>query len=113
MTRVGPAGWVYKDWAGIVYPAKKPRGFPEASYLAHYFDTIEINVSFYLPITAANAETWLGHIEFNPNFRFTAKLWRGFTHERNATLKDEAECKEGVAPLLHAERLGALLLQFP
>jgi hypothetical protein len=27
MIRFGPAGWVYSDWAGIVYPASTPRGF--------------------------------------------------------------------------------------
>jgi len=32
--RIGPADWNYKDWAGIVYPAKRPRGFSEPRYLA-------------------------------------------------------------------------------
>ena len=113
MTRVGPAGWSYKDWWGIVYPSPKPRGFHEASFLANYFDTIEINVSFYRPIPASTAATWIKRIEHNKNFRFTAKLWRGFTHERTATAVDEQEFKEGAALLLEAGRLGALLLQFP
>ncbi len=49
MIRIGPAGWSYKDWQGIVYPAQRPAGFHELSFLANYFDTIEINVSFYRP----------------------------------------------------------------
>ena len=89
MTRIGPAGWAYKDWWGVVYPAKKPRGFSEISYLAQYFDTIEINVTFYRPIHAEDRASWLQKIEPYPRFRFTAKLWRGFTHERNATAADE------------------------
>lgn len=113
MTRIGPAGWCYKDWWGIVYPAKKPRGFNEPSFLANYFDTIEINVSFYRPIPASTAANWVKRIEHNARFRFTAKLWRGFTHERNATAADEKDFKAGLVPLLEAERLGALLLQFP
>jgi uncharacterized protein YecE (DUF72 family) len=96
-----------------VYPAQKPRGFHEASYLAKYFDTIEINVSFYRPILPKTADAWLKQVQQNANFRFTAKLWRGFTHDRNATAADEREFKEGVTPLLEAGRLGALLLQFP
>jgi uncharacterized protein YecE (DUF72 family) len=96
-----------------VYPTQKPRGFHEASYLAKYFDTIEINVSFYRPIPAKTAGAWLEQVQQNENFRFTAKLWRGFTHDRNATGADEKEFKEGVTPLLEAGRLGALLLQFP
>jgi uncharacterized protein YecE (DUF72 family) len=43
---VGPAGWSYADWEGIVYPAHPPRGFHKAAYLAQFFDTIEINTSF-------------------------------------------------------------------
>jgi uncharacterized protein YecE (DUF72 family) len=113
VTRVGPAGWSYKDWSGIVYPALKPRGFHEASYLANYFDTIEINFSFYRPIAANTAANWLERVQQNENFRFTAKLWRGFTHDRNATAADEKEFKEGLTPLLEAGRFGALLLQFP
>jgi uncharacterized protein YecE (DUF72 family) len=96
-----------------VYPTQKPRGFHEASYLAKYFDTIEINVSFYRPIPAKTADAWLEQVQQNENFRFTAKLWRGFTHDRNASAADEKEFKEGVTPLLEAGRLGALLLQFP
>ena len=48
--RVGPAGWSYPDWAGYVYPSRRPKGFHEAAYLAEFFDTIEINTSFYQPL---------------------------------------------------------------
>jgi len=113
MTRIGPAGYAYKDWWGIVYPVPKPRGFHELTFLAQYFDTVEINVSFYRPLTAKMAGAWVEKIEENRKFRFTAKLWRGFTHDRNATPSDEQEFKDGLTPLVEANRLGALLLQFP
>ncbi len=113
MTRIGPAGWAYKDWWGVVYPAKKPRGFSELEYLAQYFDTVEVNVTFYRPIPASTAVNWLTKIEGHANFRFTAKLWRGFTHERTAGAADEQEFKNGLAPMLEQNRLGALLMQFP
>jgi uncharacterized protein YecE (DUF72 family) len=113
MIRVGTAGWSYKDWRGVVYPERKPAGFHEATYLAGYFDTVELNVSFYRPITAKTAEGWVHRVENNPSFRFTAKLWRGFTHERSAGAADEKAVKEGFAPLLEAGLLGAVLLQFP
>jgi uncharacterized protein YecE (DUF72 family) len=113
MIHIGPAGWSYKDWWGIVYPGKKQRGFQELSFLAQFFDAVEINTSFYRPLSPKTAEGWLKQIEAQPHFRFTAKLWRGFTHERNATPADEALFKDGIAPLLEAARLGALLLQFP
>lgn len=113
MTRVGPAGWAYKDWCGIVYPAKTRKDFHEPAYLAQYFDTIEINVSFYRPVPVVTAEKWVEWVSANPRFRFTAKLWRGFTHERSATAADEEEVKSGLDILRRADRLGALLLQFP
>ena len=113
MIRIGPAGWSYPDWRGVVYPQRKPKGFHEIAYLAEYFDAIELNVSFYRPITAKTAEGWLRKLEDRPDFRFTAKLWRGFTHERNATPEDERLVREGFAPLIASGRMGAILLQFP
>ena len=113
MIRIGPAGWAYKDWEGIVYPAGKPKGFDPIAYLARYFDTIEINSSFYGAPRASAAKSWAERVASNPRFRFTAKLTQIFTHKRNATSQDERDFKEGLAPLVEAGRFGALLLQFP
>jgi uncharacterized protein YecE (DUF72 family) len=110
---VGPAGWSYADWAGIVYPAKKPRGFHEATYLAEFFDTIEINTSFYQPLRPNLAEQWLDRVAANPRFVFTAKLWQKFTHEFGATPEDERAVRSGFDPLAQAGKLGAVLMQFP
>lgn len=113
MIRIGPSGWAYKDWQGIVYPAKKPKGFDRLAYLAEYFDAVEINTSFYGSPRSTSAKSWAASVSGNPQFRFTAKVLRAFTHERNATAKDEQEFKDGMAPLMEAGRFGALLLQFP
>jgi uncharacterized protein YecE (DUF72 family) len=110
---VGPAGWSYADWEGIVYPRSKPRGFHEAAYLAQYFDTIEINTSFYNPLRPEVTASWVDKVERNRAFQFTAKLWKRFTHERSASLQDEKAFKRGLEPLAVAGRLGALLIQFP
>ena len=110
---IGPAGWSYPDWNGIVYPLRRPRGFHEASYLAQYFDTIEINTSFYSPLNLDHARQWTERVAANPRFRFTAKLWQKFTHEDQATAADEATVRLGLDILRGAGRLGALLMQFP
>ena len=110
---IGPAGWSYPDWEGIVYPRRRPRGFHEAAYLAQHFDTIEINTSFYNPLRPEVAASWVEKVRRNPSFLFTAKLWKRFTHERNASLQDEKTYKQGIEPLASSRRLGALLLQFP
>ncbi|HYT49717.1 MAG TPA: DUF72 domain-containing protein, partial [Pyrinomonadaceae bacterium] len=60
------------------------------------------------------ARSWLRRIEHNPNFVFTAKLFRTFTHERGkATAEDERLYREGIDPLMEAGKLGAVLIQFP
>jgi uncharacterized protein YecE (DUF72 family) len=109
----GVAGWSYPDWAGIVYPARRSRDFHELAYLTGYFDTIEINTSFYQPLRPALAENWLEQAILNPRFTFTAKLWQRFTHKTGATDADERAVRQGFAPLLSAGKLGAVLMQFP
>jgi uncharacterized protein YecE (DUF72 family) len=111
--RVGPAGWSYDDWNGVVYPARRPHGFHEAAYLAEYFDTIEINTSFYQPLRPELGAQWVERVEANPRFLFTAKLWQKFTHEAGATAEDERAVRDGFEPLRRAGKLGAVLLQFP
>jgi uncharacterized protein YecE (DUF72 family) len=110
---VGPAGWSYSDWNGIVYPPRRTRGFHEAAYLAEFFDTIEINTSFYNPLRPDLAAQWVERISPNPRFLFTAKLWQKFTHEENATSADEQMVRMGFDVLHSVNRLGAVLLQFP
>ncbi|HEU4714302.1 MAG TPA: DUF72 domain-containing protein [Pyrinomonadaceae bacterium] len=112
--RIGPAGWSYKDWEGVVYPQKPGKNFDPLAYLARFFNTIEINSSFYRPPTVSTTESWTRRVAANKSFTFTAKLHRLFTHERGkATRKDEKEFRDGMAPLMKAGKLGALLLQFP
>jgi uncharacterized protein YecE (DUF72 family) len=111
--RIGPAGWSYADWTGIVYPARKPQGFHEAAYLAEFFDTIEINTSFYRPLRAEHCRHWIALVAANPRFVFTAKLWQKFTHEPDANDEDERAVREGFDVLRDAGKLGAVLLQFP
>src|SRR5215470_3285117 len=121
--RVGPAGWSYKDWVGYVYPSPRPKGFHEAEYLAQFFDTIEINTSFYGPIRTEHAQLWLEKVAANPRFMFTAKLWQKFTHDAiprkepskpvTPTATEEKQAREGLDVLRAAEKLGAVLLQFP
>ncbi len=115
LIRVGPAGWSYKDWEGVVYPRPKPKGFDPLVYLAHYFDTIELNSTFYRPHGADVARKWADRVAFNRRFRFTAKLYRRFTHERESawTAAEVKEARAGFDVLHDAGRLGAVLLQFP
>jgi uncharacterized protein YecE (DUF72 family) len=111
--RVGTSGWSYPDWEGRFYPAAKPRGFDELSYMARYFDCVEVNSSFYRPPSPRAAASWLRRTP--PHFEFTFKLYQRFTHERDRpwTPDEVKECRDGVEPVREAGRLGAVLVQFP
>jgi uncharacterized protein YecE (DUF72 family) len=123
--RFGTAGWSYKDWEGIFYPSgMQHRKMHPLEYLARFFDTTEINASFYGPIKAQLAKLWCRKVAaVNPRFLFTAKLYRAFTHSpvmgptSAATIRptddDEARTREGLDALANEGRLGALLIQFP
>ena len=113
--RVGLAGWDYPDWRGIVYPKKKTKSFDELGYLARYFDTVEINSTFYRPADPKAAAGWVKRVAHNPAFKFTAKLWKRFTHERAVawTAREIGLASAALEVLQDAGRLGAVLLQFP
>lgn len=112
--RVGPAGWSYDDWRGIVYPEGAGAKFDQLAYIASFFDTIEINSSFYRPPTAVMGRSWVRRTAHNADFKFTAKLYKVFTHERGkATERDERAFRAGIEPLAGSDKLGGLLMQFP
>ena len=111
--RCGPAGWSYPHWNSIVYPRPKPRGFHPLEFLSGHFDVIEINTSFYQHLRPEVARLWLSRVSGNPEFMFTAKLQRRFTHERRLAESEIAAFSRGLRPLLEAGKLGCLLMQFP
>jgi uncharacterized protein YecE (DUF72 family) len=124
--RIGTAGWSYKDWDGVFYPAGMQRRKQHAlEFLAQCFDVVEINTSFYGHIKPELAKLWARKVAVNPKFVFTAKLHRSFTHSpiavmeptSAATIKpndeDERLAREGLDALAATGKLGALLIQFP
>jgi len=113
--RVGVAGWDYEDWRGPVYPDPAPRGFDPLAWLAGWFDAIEVNSTFYRPASPATARSWARRVSHRPGFRFTAKAWRRFTHERGAPFGAEEvrPARAALDALAEEGRLGAVLLQFP
>ena len=111
---IGPAGWSYADWKGIVYPRQAPRDFDPPAFLAQYFDTIELNAPFYRTPSAATARRWAQRVAaVNPNFLFTTKLLQTFTHQRQAGEPEQSAVRAYLDALAAEGRLGALLLQFP
>ena len=96
------------------------------SILARFFDTAEINTSFYGPLKPEVVKLWCKKVAgVNPDFLFTAKLYRAFTHSPLAVMEptsaasirptdeDEIKTREGLDALASEGKLGALLIQFP
>ena len=130
--RVGTSGWSYPSgkgtWNRIFYPAqpsRRPRGTPkfdELAFYAEHFNTVEVNSSFYRVPAVTAVKKWA---ERTPaDFEFSLKLYQKFTHPdmfAKATggdpsrlgRKDVDEFRAALAPLAEADKLGALLAQFP
>jgi uncharacterized protein YecE (DUF72 family) len=108
--RIGTSGFHYKHWLGTFYPEKLPasRMF---EYYMQYFDTVEINNSFYkLPKT----EMLEGWRKATPHdFLFAVKGSRFITH--NKKLKEPHHALENLLPRAKAlgRKLGPILFQLP
>src|ERR1043166_13061 len=121
---IGTAGWSYPKgkgtWDNVFYPPKLADK-DKLSFYARYFNTVEINNSFYRPPNKFAARAWAQKVP--DDFRFTAKLWQKFTHPKmfeqatgqswRVSDDDFAVFSEGIAPLAEAGKLGVLLAQFP
>jgi uncharacterized protein YecE (DUF72 family) len=111
MIFIGTSGYNYPHWwNGVFYPSDLPQR-KWLEFYAEYFDTVELNVSFYrLP----RKEVFEGWYKRTPKeFSFAVKGSRYITHIKR--LKD---CREPLSLLLeHAfplkEKLGVTLWQLP
>jgi uncharacterized protein YecE (DUF72 family) len=125
---IGTSGWHYPRgrgaWTGVVYPpARHGRRFDELAWYAERFRTVEVNVSFYRPLTLAMTQSWARRTP--SGFEFAVKLHQQFTHAHGighdlegptvpvATPDEVAAFCDTLAPLRDTGRLGPLLAQFP
>ena len=112
MMRIGCSGWSYEHWRGRVYPADEP----EARWLelyAAWFDTVELNASFYRLPTRKAAARWAAATP--SGFCFAVKASRYLTHvKRLRDLPPGIErFFERIEPLRDARKLGPVLWQLP
>ena len=107
---VGTAGWDYNDWAGPFYPPKLEK-YLYLPYYAKYFDTIEVNSSFYSLPTPEMTESWNSRV--SNSFRFTLKVWQNITHKiENPQIEiDIDNFINNIKPL--KDKISVLILQFP
>jgi uncharacterized protein YecE (DUF72 family) len=106
---IGIAGWSYPDWKGIVYTSQK---VDQLEYVSRFVDCLEINSTFYRPPFERTTKSWLKKTSKRPDFFFTAKLHRSFTHEGKIDTEIIKYFHKGFEPFLEAGKLKHLLVQF-
>ena len=74
---IGTSGWQYSHWRGSFYPQNLPQNL-WLSYYAKYFDTVEVNSSFYGQTKASTFQKW--QHETSDHFVFAIKGNRFITH---------------------------------
>ena len=110
---VGTSGYSYAEWADAGF---YPPGTKSAAMLPVYaqnFPITELNFTWYQMPKAHVLERM--HQQAPSGFRFAAKLTRTLTHEIDPGQwrGQAAQYRDGIAPLLQARKLVAVLLQFP
>jgi uncharacterized protein YecE (DUF72 family) len=116
---VGCSGWSYDDWVGKFYPlslvGKKGEWF---SYYADYFQTVEINSTFYRPPGEKQVQSWIKKAKDLKGFEYSVKVPQLVTHK--ALVDGDVERaifwaasfeKSCIMPLAEAGLLGGVLLQ--
>jgi uncharacterized protein YecE (DUF72 family) len=109
--RIGCSGWNYVSWKDEFYEGKPARLWLQ--HYAQYFDTVEVNNTFYrLPLKTSVAR-WVE--ETTPNFVFAVKASRYLTHVKRLMDLDAGIQRyyERLEPLARSPKLGPVLWQLP
>lgn len=121
--KIGTSGFSFSDWKGVVYPEKIPN-HRMLEFYARYlgFNAVEINSTYYRIPSPKSFELMVKKTP--PDFLFSVKAFKGITHDpfdnRMEEKPDMAQIEtyfkqfnESIMSLEEAEKLGALLFQFP
>lgn len=141
--RIGTSGWSYPagpgTWNGLFYPLRADpvtrHRVDELAYYAQFFDTVEVNSTFYRQPSAAVTRGWVARTP--PGFEFSVKLFQKLTHPApvgrglpeparpadrgpaspgtvpDGVQADVDEFRSGIEPIAASGKLGAVLVQFP
>lgn len=110
MHYLGTVGFGYKHWSGVFYPAGlKPANF--LSFYANYFNSVEIDASFYGTPKAETVDKWGRSVP--DTFKFCPKTPQQITHDNRLhnIADDMAHFVETMGRL--SDKLGPILIQMP
>ncbi|MEO3406390.1 DUF72 domain-containing protein [Mucilaginibacter sp. CAU 1740] len=110
-------GSYYSGTSNIVLPVPNKSAFPAAyqdksrlSYYGSLFNSLEVNSTFYKIPLGKTVARW-GE-EVPTGFRFTFKLWKDITHNKNLAFKP-ADIQRFFEVIDHCNKKGCLLVQLP
>jgi uncharacterized protein YecE (DUF72 family) len=110
MIYIGTSGYNYYHWKDVFYPAElNSKDF--FSYYQKYFNTVEINYSFYHFPKESTVEKWYKNSK--EDFFYSLKVPKGITH-----LKKLKNCNQELTSFINVakhlkEKLGVILFQLP
>ena len=110
---VGTSGYSYAEWADAGFYPPGTKSGNMLPFYAQNFPITELNFTWYQMPKARSLERM--HRQAPADFRFAAKLTRTLTHEIDpGQWRGQAvQYRDGIAPLIQARKLAAILLQFP
>jgi len=107
---IGTSGWHYKHWLGKFYPTGlKPK--EQFAYYLTFFDTVEINNSFYRLPSRETFQKW--NVETPSQFLFSVKASRYLTHMKKLNEPEDALDLLLSRAVELGEKLGTVLFQLP
>jgi uncharacterized protein YecE (DUF72 family) len=117
--RIGTSGWSYDDWVGPFYPQElRTRKSDWLAYYGRFFDTVEINSTFYRMPNEPMVKRWINVGSKLEAFEFSLKLPQSVTHETlvEAKVEDARQIagdfeKKVVQPLAENDLMGCILIQ--
>ncbi len=111
---LGTGGYSDTDLLGTLYPT----GTKKIDFLREYarqYGAVEINSTFYAPIgqKAFAGMVNKAYVEAQSELQFAVKLHQDFTHARKGSSEHAQSFLNALTPLVEANCLAPLLLQFP
>ncbi|MCE3278225.1 MAG: hypothetical protein K0S44_416 [Bacteroidetes bacterium] len=117
MKRSKVKGEFYCGLSGLQVPVPKylfPESYKDASrltYYASFFNSIEINSTFYKLPLATTVTKWAQQVP--DDFKFTFKLWKEITHNKGLEFKESDVGKFFLVASCAGDKKGCILIQFP
>ncbi len=107
---LGTSGYSYTEWVDSGFYPPGTRSADMLELYSRCFSAVELNYTWYQMVRAESVARMAARAPVH--FRFSAKLTRTMTHERDEEWRRQLQLyREGIAPLL--DRLAAVLVQLP